>query len=74
MAAVDELVPVLSEVADANADSAVSVSVCHVELMWMLRPYLAVALADSTTQHGVFLDVLGMGVLITGGVRGSKAS
>jgi HPr kinase/phosphorylase len=34
--------------------------------MWMLRPYLARALAESTTSHGVFLDVLGMGVLITG--------
>lgn len=37
-----------------------------VELMWMLRPYLARLLAESTTAHGVFLDVLGMGVLITG--------
>lgn len=37
-----------------------------VELMWMLRPYLARALAESSTMHGVFLDVLGMGVLITG--------
>ena len=34
--------------------------------MWMLRPYLARALAEITTSHGVFLDVLGMGVLITG--------
>ena len=40
--------------------------VASVELMWMLRPYLARALAESTTTHGVFLDVLGMGVLITG--------
>lgn len=37
-----------------------------VELMWTLRPYLARALAESCTVHGVFLDVLGMGVLITG--------
>jgi HPr kinase/phosphorylase len=37
-----------------------------VELMWMLRPYLARALAESTTMHGVFLDVLGLGVMITG--------
>ncbi len=37
-----------------------------VELMWMLRPYLARALAESTTMHGVLLDVLGMGVMITG--------
>jgi HPr kinase/phosphorylase len=34
--------------------------------MWMLRPYLARALADSVTVHGVFLDVLGVGVLLTG--------
>src|SRR6185295_11041864 len=37
-----------------------------VELMWLLRPYLARALAESTTLHGVFLDVLGMGVMLTG--------
>jgi len=40
--------------------------VSSVELMWMLRPYLARALAESTTAHGVFLDVLGVGVLIKG--------
>jgi HPr kinase/phosphorylase len=34
--------------------------------MWILRPHLARTLADSTTVHGVFLDVLGVGVLITG--------
>ena len=34
--------------------------------MWMLRPYLARALAESVTVHGVFLDVLGVGVLLTG--------
>ena len=34
--------------------------------MWMLRPHLARALAESSTIHGVFLDVLGVGVLITG--------
>ena len=37
-----------------------------VELMWLLRPYLARLLAESSTVHGVCLDVLGMGVLITG--------
>ncbi len=31
-----------------------------------LRHYLARKLADSTSLHGVFMDVLGMGVLITG--------
>jgi len=31
-----------------------------------LRHYLAKILADSTSRHGVFMDVLGLGVLITG--------
>ena len=31
-----------------------------------LAQYLAKALADKTTRHGVFMDVLGLGVLITG--------
>lgn len=56
----------LSEVAEATATPLFQTTVPSVELMWMLRPYLARALADSTSQHGVFLDVLGMGVLITG--------
>lgn len=37
-----------------------------VHLMWLVRHYLAKELADSTTRHGVFLDVLGVGVMITG--------
>jgi len=37
-----------------------------VHLMWLMRHYLAKELAESTTQHGVFLDVLGVGVMITG--------
>jgi len=37
-----------------------------VHLMWLMRHYIVKALAESTTLHGVFLDVLGVGVLITG--------
>ena len=37
-----------------------------VHLMWLVRHYLAKELAESATRHGVFLDVLGVGVLITG--------
>ncbi len=37
-----------------------------VHLMWMVRHYMVKALAESTTRHGVFLDVLGVGVMITG--------
>lgn len=37
-----------------------------VHLMWLVRHYLAKELAESTTRHGVFLDVLGVGVMVTG--------
>ncbi len=37
-----------------------------VQLMWLIRHYIVKALAESTSRHGVFLDVLGVGVLITG--------
>jgi HPr kinase/phosphorylase len=56
----------LLDVAIATATPLLISPVPSVELMWMLRPYLARALAESVTVHGVMLDVLGMGVLITG--------
>ncbi len=37
-----------------------------VHLMWLVRHYIAKELSESTTRHGVFLDVLGVGVMITG--------
>jgi len=37
-----------------------------VHLIWLMRHYIVKALAESTTMHGVFLDVLGVGVMITG--------
>jgi len=58
--------PALLEVAEATHTPLFSSPIASVELMWILRPHLARALADSTTVHGVFLDVLGVGVLITG--------
>jgi HPr kinase/phosphorylase len=36
------------------------------QIIWVVRTYLGRALAEFVTRHGVFLDVLGMGVLITG--------
>ena len=56
----------LHTLADTIHAALFSTPLDSVELMWLLRPYLAHALADSTTEHGVFLDVLGMGVMITG--------
>jgi HPr kinase/phosphorylase len=56
----------LRDIAAATATPLLLSPVPSVELMWMLRPYLARELAESTTVHGVMLDVLGMGVLLTG--------
>lgn len=36
------------------------------EVIWVLRPYLGRVLAPSCSRHGVLLDVLGLGVMITG--------
>lgn len=56
----------LTEVAESTHTPLFSSPIPSVELMWIMRPHLARALAESTTMHGVFLDVLGVGVLITG--------
>jgi len=56
----------LADIAEENAIPLLTSPMTSVELMWMLRPYLARELAESATMHGVFLDVLGVGVLITG--------
>ena len=66
VAGADHAPQTLLEAADAANTALFRSPVPSVELMWMLRPYLARALAESSTMHGVFLDVLGMGVLITG--------
>lgn len=44
-----------------------------VHLMWLMRHYIIKALAESTILHGVFLDVLGVGVLITGDAAVGKS-
>jgi len=56
----------LAEVAESTHTPLFSSPIPSVELMWIMRPHLARALAESSTIHGVFLDVLGVGVLITG--------
>ena len=66
VAGIDEGPRVLTEVANATQTPVLHSPLPSVELMWMLRPYLARVQAESTTVHGVFLDVLGIGVLLTG--------
>jgi HPr kinase/phosphorylase len=58
--------PPLAQLAETSRTPLIASPLPSLELMWMLRPYLARALADAITMHGVFLDVLGMGVMITG--------
>ena len=66
VAGAEQVPPPLVAVAEATGTPLFRSPLASVELMWMLRPYLARALAESTTAHGVLLDVLGMGVYITG--------
>lgn len=66
VAGIDKAPAALVKVAEATQTPLFVSPVPSVELMWLLRPYLARLLAESSTVHGVCLDVLGMGVLITG--------
>ncbi len=58
--------PTLLAAAERRPHAAVRLTARQRRADVALRRYLAQALADSTTLHGVFLDVLGLGVLITG--------
>jgi HPr kinase/phosphorylase len=66
VAGAKSLPAILAEVAESTHTPLFSSPIPSVELMWIMRPHLARVLAESTTIHGVFLDVLGVGVLITG--------
>jgi HPr kinase/phosphorylase len=61
-----EIPPELIAYADRTHTPLFSSPQSSVHLMWLMRHYIVKALAESTTLHGVFLDVLGVGVLITG--------
>ena len=56
----------LSRFAESQQIALLASPVASLQVMSVLRYYLARALAVSETLHGVFLDVLGMGVLLTG--------
>lgn len=61
--------PVPQELLDAanRTETALFVSPqSSIGLMQILTHYLAKTLADSVTLHGVFMEVMGLGVLITG--------
>ncbi len=63
----DEAVPQPLLDAANRSDTALFVSpLPSPSLMQILSHYLASILAESTTVHGVFMEVMGLGVLITG--------
>lgn len=66
VAGADDIPAELVEFADRSRLPLFRSPTPSVHLMWLIRHYLAKELAESTTRHGVFLDVLGVGVLITG--------
>ena len=57
---------VLRERAERSGTPLFSTPLPAARVIEKLARYLAKALAESTERHGVFMDVLGMGVLITG--------
>lgn len=66
VAGTNEIPPELIAFANRSHIPLFSSPTPSVHLMWLIRHYLAKELAEATTRHGVFLDVLGVGVMITG--------
>ncbi len=58
--------PTLQALAARRGIAVVSSPLPSLQIIWVIRTYLGRALAESTTRHGVLLDVLGMGVMLTG--------
>jgi HPr kinase/phosphorylase len=56
----------ITTLAETRPVPVLSTPMNSIEVMWILRPYLARALAEFTEMHGVLLDVLDVGVMITG--------
>jgi HPr kinase/phosphorylase len=58
--------PRLLDVAETRGVAVLASPLPAAQLIDKLRRYLSKTLAETTTRHGVFMDVLGLGVLITG--------
>jgi HPr kinase/phosphorylase len=56
----------IAALAEARPVPVLATPLPSIQVMWILRPYLARALAEFTELHGVLLDVLDVGVMITG--------
>lgn len=58
--------PILKELAARMRVPMLAAPTPSLQIIWVLRTYLGRTLAEFVTRHGVMLDVLGMGVLLTG--------
>ncbi|MCU0870196.1 MAG: HPr(Ser) kinase/phosphatase [Burkholderiales bacterium] len=56
----------LRELAMATGIPMLSSPLPSLQIIWVIRTYLGRELAECVTRHGVLLDVLGMGCLLTG--------
>jgi len=59
-------IPALREFAARMRVPVIASPLPSLQIIWVIRTYLGRALAEFVTRHGVLLDVLGMGVLLTG--------
>lgn len=71
----DDLDPddVLIEAANSSETPLILTPVSDTQLLAHLHYYLSIALAEHTSIHGVFLEVLGMGVLLSGNAAIGKS-
>jgi HPr kinase/phosphorylase len=58
--------PSIREFAESSATPLLRSPQSSLEVIWLLRAYLGRVLAPSASRHGVLLDVLGLGIMITG--------
>lgn len=56
----------LADIAHAKQIPIFASPMPSLQIIWVLRTYLGRTLAEFVTRHGVLLDVLGVGVLLTG--------
>jgi len=58
--------PSLADFSNSRKIPIIVSPMASLQIIWVLRTYLGRALAEFVTRHGVLLDVLGVGVLLTG--------
>jgi HPr kinase/phosphorylase len=62
----EEPPPAVRRFAEVRRVPVIASPLPSLQIIWVVRTYLGRALAEFVTRHGVLLDVLGMGVLLTG--------